>query len=80
MKWRAQDGCNKNGGGKKDRGGTDRAFAGEKHALGAAAAHAHEAAEAEGVDVRLQTKLCGLEVDLQKSDGCVGESMGKDGC
>ena len=27
---------------------TDRAYAGEKHTLGAAAAHAHLAAEAEG--------------------------------
>jgi hypothetical protein len=48
--------------------GTHCAFAHEPHALGAAATHAHEAAEAERVHIRLQTKFCGVEVALKERE------------
>ena len=60
--------------------GAHRAFAGEENALGAAAAHARDAAEAEAVNVRLKSKFRGVQVTLmtggeERRGGCVGKTM-----
>jgi hypothetical protein len=49
--------------------GGHRAFADEENTLGAAAAHAHDAAEAEGVKMRLKSKFRGVQVTLMTGGG-----------
>lgn len=53
----------------RQKQGGHRAFADEENTLGAAAAHAHDAAEAEGVNMRLKSKFRGVQVTLMMGGG-----------